>query len=152
MTGRYPSLCKHSLLSSEEAGRVRVAEKQENLSTCLLGRYPTLCNHSLLSTTERQEVTAAEAAARQELPASSSTRRRTARAPVERGECDSEHWIDSVSDDGSIIKLEDGSIWEVDPVDTVDSMLWLPVTEVIICDDRMINTDDNETVRVTRLK
>jgi Sel1 repeat len=29
--------------------------------------------------------------------------------------CDSGHWIESVSDDGGIVKLEDSSLWQVDP-------------------------------------
>jgi hypothetical protein len=56
-----------------------------------------------------------------------------------------------VSDDGDIIKLEDGSIWEVDAGDTVDSALWLPTTNVIVCEDKLINTDDNEKIGATRL-
>jgi len=34
--------------------------------------------------------------------------------------------VDSVSSDGQIVKLEDGSIWEIDPGDAIDSMLWPP--------------------------
>jgi hypothetical protein len=66
--------------------------------------------------------------------------------------CESGHWVDSVSDDGDIVKLEDGSVWEIAAVDTVDSMLWLPTTDIIACDDKLINTEDNETVEATRLK
>ena len=55
-------------------------------------------------------------------------------------------------DDGSIIKLEDGSLWEVEAGDTVDSALWLPVTDVVVCDGRIINTEDNETVHVRRIR
>lgn len=69
-----------------------------------------------------------------------------------QAECDSGHWIQSVSSDGSIIKLEDGSIWKVDSVDTVISSIWLPVTDVVVCDDKIINTDDNESVGVSRLR
>jgi hypothetical protein len=57
-----------------------------------------------------------------------------------------------VSDDGEIVKLEDGSVWEVDAGDTVDSALWLPATEIIACDGKLINTDDNEKVSATRIK
>jgi len=66
--------------------------------------------------------------------------------------CESGHWIDTVSDDGKIIKLEDGSIWEVDDVDTVTTSLWLPTTEIVECDDKLINTDDGESVSARRLK
>jgi len=57
-----------------------------------------------------------------------------------------------VSSDGTIVKLEDGSVWEVDSVDAIDSALWLPTTEIITCDDKLINTDDNEKVSARRLK
>lgn len=65
--------------------------------------------------------------------------------------CETDHWVDSVSDDGEIVKLEDGSIWQVDLADRVDSALWLPTTDIVACDDKLINTDDNETVSATRL-
>jgi hypothetical protein len=66
--------------------------------------------------------------------------------------CIEGHWISSVMGDGKLIKLEDGSIWEVDSVDTVDSMLWLPTEEILICGERLIKTDDGEKVRAKRLK
>ncbi len=59
--------------------------------------------------------------------------------------------IESVLDDGSIIKLEDGSIWKVADVDAIDSVLWLPVTNVIVYDEKIINTDDSESVHAIRI-
>ncbi|MDR3453785.1 MAG: hypothetical protein P4L96_13465 [Rhodoferax sp.] len=66
--------------------------------------------------------------------------------------CEAGHWVESVSAGGEIVKLEDGSIWEVDAVDRIDSSLWLPTTEIVVCDDTLINTDDNETVSATRIR
>ena len=66
--------------------------------------------------------------------------------------CEDGHWIESVSSDGRIVILEDGSVWEVDPVDRIDSMLWLPVSEIVACDDKLINTDDGETVDAMRIR
>lgn len=66
--------------------------------------------------------------------------------------CEDGHWIQSVSSDGTIIKLEDGSVWKVDAVDAITSMLWLPTTEIVACDDKLINTDDEEKVDATRIK
>jgi hypothetical protein len=79
---------------------------------------------------------------------------RTSRRAAPSTGCESDHWIESVSDDGEIIKLEDGSIWEVVAGDSVTSSLWLPVTDVLVCEGKgkMINTDDNESVAVRRLK
>lgn len=42
------------------------------------------------------------------------------------------HWIQTVVDGGNIIILEDGSVWEVSPIDRIHSMLWLPVSNVVI--------------------
>ena len=65
------------------------------------------------------------------------------------------HWIRSVKDRGRTITLEDGSMWEVHRLDRLDSMLWLPVTNIEvelarspIGDYRcmLINTDDDEAV------
>jgi|AGFS01.1.fsa_nt_gi hypothetical protein len=60
------------------------------------------------------------------------------------------HWIQSKTDDGSVLILEDGSTWEVDSVDQIDTNLWLPMTDVIVTDDedQMISLDDHETCRV----
>jgi hypothetical protein len=67
------------------------------------------------------------------------------------GACETGHWIESVSSDGKIIKLEDQSLWKVDDVDTVTSMIWLPISEVTICGSKMINVDDDETISVSRV-
>ena len=55
-------------------------------------------------------------------------------------------------DDGHILKLEDGSLWEVDSFDIVTSALWLPISDVVVCDDKIINVDDGETVSAHRLR
>jgi hypothetical protein len=62
MTGRYPALCDHSKLTSEQLNSVLESERSENLNLCLAGRYPALCNHSLLSSHELTQVRAAEQA------------------------------------------------------------------------------------------
>ena len=68
------------------------------------------------------------------------------------GGCSDGHWIQSITGNGEIIKLEDGSIWQVDSIDTITSSIWLPISNVTICGSTMINTDDGEKVGVTKLK
>ncbi len=150
LIGKYPILCKHDLLSSTEAARVNVAELRENLQTCLLGKYPVLCKHNLLSGNQVDLVQQAER--REAVKAPLANRPSAKPLYAHSGGCESGHWVDSVSDDGEIVKLEDGSVWEVDVGDTVDSMLWLPTTDVLACPHKLINTEDNETVGATRLK
>ena len=151
LTGRYPMLCNKQLLSQSELAQVFAAERAENLRTCLTGRFPSLCDYSLLTqeqaaASRKAEQDVGESAARKPKPPQSASARRRS------GGCESGHWIESVSDDGEIVKLEDGSIWEVDAADTVDSALWLPTTEIIACDGKLINTDDNEKVAATRIR
>jgi uncharacterized protein len=67
-------------------------------------------------------------------------------------DCETGHWIESVSNDGSIVRLEDGSTWKVSEIDTVDSSLWLPIEDIVICEGKLINTDDNESVEAHRLR
>jgi hypothetical protein len=66
--------------------------------------------------------------------------------------CESGHWVKSVQAGGKIVILEDGSVWEIDGNDAADASLWLPTTEIAICDDKLINTDDDETVGAVRLR
>jgi len=62
------------------------------------------------------------------------------------------HWIDDVSDDGSVITLEDGSHWLISPLDQVDTQIWLAVDEITVVDGddpsypyKLVNTDEGET-------
>ena len=71
--------------------------------------------------------------------------------PRPTGGCNSGHWISDNIDDGKYIKLEDGSLWEVDGADTVDSSLWLETDDITVCDGKLINTDDKESVEARHI-
>jgi len=152
LVGRYKNLCKKQLLTQDELKQVLAAERAENQKICQDGRYPSLCDRSLLTPEQLSQARAAESRSAQ------ARREYAAKAPPVRTRrsgyagCESGHWVESVSDDGQIVKLEDGSIWQVNAVDAIDSMLWLPTTDVVVCDDKLINTDDNESVEATRLR
>jgi hypothetical protein len=147
-SGKYPALCNLSLLTAAEITQVRVAEAAENLRICLDGRYPSLCRRSLLEPSQAKQVATAEAKA---ASLGTQTQRQN---PVRRAGpsgCEAGHWIESVDGNGSIIKLENGSLWKVDDIDTVFTAIWLPISEVLICGTKMINVEDDESVGVTRL-
>jgi hypothetical protein len=64
------------------------------------------------------------------------------------------HWIQTVSSNGRIITLEDGSLWEIQIIDQIDTALWLPVTDIVVRAApspsgeyryQLINKDDGET-------
>lgn len=68
------------------------------------------------------------------------------------------HWIKWVRNSGAIIGLEDGTVWRVSPLDKINSMIWIPFSNIIITESddvfypfRLINTDDKETVAATLL-
>lgn len=63
------------------------------------------------------------------------------------------HWIQSKVDDGTIIILEDGSMWGINSLDRIDTALWLPISNITILKASpsigdykysLINTDDKE--------
>jgi hypothetical protein len=66
----------------------------------------------------------------------------------------SKHWIDEISDGGSVIILEDDSVWAVSSLDTVDTSIWLSADNVVIAKNNsdpnypyvMINTDEKGEV------
>ena len=73
-------------------------------------------------------------------------------------EVDSGHWIEGVIDGGSFVKLEDGSLWQISPLDTITSALWLPISDIVVIEGndlgypyKLINTDDRESVNARRL-
>ena len=66
--------------------------------------------------------------------------------------CEDGHWIEVVLDNGHLIRLEDGSLWQVDSIDAVTSSIWLPVDDIIICGNCLINADDDEAVHARRIR
>lgn len=83
--------------------------------------------------------------------------KRIAERPAKKPVLGGRHWIEDVSDDGAVVILEDGTIWRVDIVDQIDTMLWLPISDVLVRPSRvlgiyeMINLDDKEVVLVEYL-
>jgi hypothetical protein len=149
LTGRFRSLCNKALLTSAEREQAAKAESVENARLCLDGRFRSLCDKSIL---DAQHLAQASAAEQKVGSARATARTRIANRRSGRGGCEDGNWVDSVSSDGSIVKLSDGSIWEIDAGDMVDTMLWLPITDVLVCADRLINIDDNETAYGVRIR
>jgi len=71
--------------------------------------------------------------------------------------CD-EDSLESVSDDGSILKMLSGQVFEVEAGDAIDTALWLPIDQVLVCEIggsavEIINTDENgEKAAAQRLR
>jgi len=147
--GKYPALCDHTRLTPDQAASVKEAERLENFTICSSGHYPALCNHSLLTSDQANTVSAAEAKFASSRTSSTVTAPTRERKP---GGCVSGLSIESVEGDGKIIKLDDGSMWEVDDADTVDTALWLATEDVVLCDGKIINTDDKESADVAPIR
>ena len=43
-----------------------------------------------------------------------------------------EHWVQETIDSGAFIRLEDNSLWEISPIDRINTILWLPIDNVIV--------------------
>ena len=68
------------------------------------------------------------------------------------------HWVSKNLDSGYSIKLEDGSLWEISPIDRVDTSLWLVTEEITVTDSgnpmypyKLINTDTEDVVEAKLL-
>jgi hypothetical protein len=42
------------------------------------------------------------------------------------------HWVNKAIGQGAFILLEDGSLWEISPIDKIKTMLWLPTSSVVV--------------------
>jgi hypothetical protein len=60
LSGQFPTLCKHNLLTPEQARQTKNAELNNNLRTCLSGQFPTLCKHNLLTPEQARQTKNAE--------------------------------------------------------------------------------------------
>lgn len=71
------------------------------------------------------------------------------------------HWVKKKMDNnGKMLMLEDGSIWEIALLDRINTTLWLPVTSITVLDSNdgpigynylLVNTDDGEKVHAKYL-
>lgn len=63
------------------------------------------------------------------------------------------HWVNKIIDSGNFIRLEDDSLWQVNPIDRIICRLWLYTEEIVVVESQnptypysLINTDDGEKV------
>ncbi len=70
------------------------------------------------------------------------------------------HWISEVDSDGALVMLEDGSTWRIADSDQIDTVLWLPTTEITVLKVHdaageynylLVNTEDNENAHAKYL-
>ena len=63
------------------------------------------------------------------------------------------HWVREVSNNGAIVTLEDGSLWEISAADRIDTALWLPTINITVLKSQsavgdykytLVNKDDGE--------
>lgn len=65
------------------------------------------------------------------------------------------HWIKKVIERGSMVQLEDGSIWQISPLSKVDAILWLVTEQIVVTSSenplypyKLINTDGQSSAEV----
>jgi hypothetical protein len=63
------------------------------------------------------------------------------------------HWVKKRIDRGRFVLLEDRSLWRINPVDRIDSSLWLPLEDIAVVDNgnprypyRLVNADASDVV------
>ncbi|MEK7398328.1 MAG: hypothetical protein AAB116_15460 [Candidatus Poribacteria bacterium] len=68
------------------------------------------------------------------------------------------HWIISNSGNGSILTLEDSSVWEIQPVNHADTCSWVPATNIVVSNSnnplypyKLINVSNHKTAEAKLL-
>jgi len=75
------------------------------------------------------------------------------KSPQSRGRPAEEVHISEVKGDGAIIIMLDGRIYEVDSYDTIETSLWLGISDGILIDNTtLINFDEREAVSVNQIR
>jgi hypothetical protein len=70
-------------------------------------------------------------------------------SPAHAGGCD-EETIRGVAGGGSVVILDSGGVYEVEPDDAPDTALWHAGDDVLVCGhETMINKDNGDKVHVT---
>lgn len=66
------------------------------------------------------------------------------------------HWVQTVFEEGRIIILEDGSYWEVEPLNQAETVLWAPTGPITVAESdspledfryTLTNTEEGQSVR-----
>lgn len=72
--------------------------------------------------------------------------------PISNGNCDDDA-IQTVGHDGEILVMMTGAVYKVDASDVSTSAIWLSTDDVLICDDKIVNKDENgESVDAHRVR
>jgi len=79
-------------------------------------------------------------------------------APLGQG-TNSNHWIKTIIERGQTIQLEDGSLWQINPLSKVDAGLWLPTERITIVESgnkfyphKLINSDGKTAAEAKRIR
>jgi hypothetical protein len=73
--------------------------------------------------------------------------------PSSRGSPAKEVYISEVKGDGAILLMLDGSIYEVDSLDQLDTYLWLGLSDALLVNgEKLLNFDEGALVTVSRIR
>lgn len=69
------------------------------------------------------------------------------------------HWVSKTLDGGQYVELEDGSLWEISPLDRINTALWLVTEEITVIESsnpfyryKLINTDSSDSAEAKLIK
>lgn len=68
------------------------------------------------------------------------------------------HWIKKIIERGQTVQLEDGTLWQINPLNKIDAVLWLPTERIVIVESgnpfypyKLINSDGRSTAEAKLL-
>jgi len=68
-----------------------------------------------------------------------------------KADCDTDQQVKAIIEKGSVVELKDGSVWQIEPVDTDNTMYWRPGAHVTVCEGELINPSAKQLAHAARI-
>lgn len=60
--------------------------------------------------------------------------------------CQEQRWLRTIQHQGRDLQLDDGSLWQVDSVQALDTVSWTPTDPIVVCHSDLTDTTEHQLV------
>lgn len=65
--------------------------------------------------------------------------------------CQEQRWLRTIQHQGRDLQLDDGSLWQVDSVQALDTVSWTPTDPIVVCHADLTDTTEHQLVHARLL-
>lgn len=66
--------------------------------------------------------------------------------------CTAPHWLLSIQHQGRELQLDDGSLWQIDAVQALDTVSWSPTDPIVACHAELTDMAEHQLVHAHQLQ